>query len=147
MECRSTSHESVIKRVTDVEKASQSRALNNTVGHAEMFALGGRRAGVWNRFERNVLLMFTIHHRPVGPAAFQINQRILRNFQLVLSLSPPRRKYLISLTYDAEQLLPPLSLMQVINKKRRSSAKGSLARSSSPLPSLHSINFPRSILL
>lgn len=114
MECWPTSHESVIKRVTDVEKASQSRALNNTAGHAEMFALGRRRAGFWNGFERNVLLMFTIQ-RPVGPAAFQINQRILRNFQLVLSLSPPR-KYLISLSYDAEQLLPPLSLMQVIIK-------------------------------
>ena len=113
MEPRSTSHESVIKRNTDVEKASQSRALNNTVGHAEMFALGGRKAGFWNGFERNVLLMFTIQ-RPVGPAAFQINQRILRNFQLVLSLPP--RKYLISLSYDAEQLLRPLSLMQVMIK-------------------------------
>jgi hypothetical protein len=137
MECRPTSRESVIKRVTDVEKASQSRALNNTVGHAEIFALGRRRTGVWNEFERNVL-MFTMQ-RP-GPAAFQINRRtLLYKISDWFSHFPPR-KYSNSFSYDAHRLLPSLSPMQ--KKKRQPSAKGSLVRSSPPLFSFHGINSP-----
>ena len=114
MEPRSTSHESVIKRATDVEKASQSRALNNTVGHAEMFALGGRRAGFWNGFERKCVV--DVYDSTLSePSGVPNKSKNITEFPTGSVASPPR-KYLISLSYDAEQLLRPLSLMQVMIK-------------------------------